>query len=60
MKNIVEGTLKELGFSKRANMWMLNGFALQTIKGHTWVLSKANRENKDVKTIEDIIAYMNE
>lgn len=59
MKYITEKTLKEEGFIKRANMWMKNGFALSLIKGHTWILSKAKCQEKDVDTIEDIREHMN-
>lgn len=58
MKYITERTLKEEGFVKRANMWIKDGFSLGLLKGHTWILSKAKCEEKNVRTIEDIVNYM--
>ena len=58
MKPITEKTLKANGFIKKMNLWFKDGCSLTLVKGHTWVISKANCDSRDVKTIEDTDSYI--
>lgn len=58
MEWITDKKIKKEGFVKKMNLWMKDGFTLSLFNGHTWILAKANYENKDVKTMDEIRAYM--
>lgn len=53
---ITHDNLLNAGFVVRANMYIKDKASVQLIKGHTWVLSRANEKfNKDVRYMEDLV-----
>lgn len=55
---IIESTLIQNDFNKKANMWLGHGVSLYLHKGRVWIINKAQCQEKDVKSMEDVFEYI--